>query len=415
MFTEFPTLINLVHATSRNDKSIMIKRKIFGLVCLVLFFPFKQGKAQSDHFAYVVTAVNKGGKAWIALRTLDTRTGAFSGVLMNLRDHEQQGTTPDSSVAAIAYDRKANRLYYAPMNIDQLRYIDLNTMNIFTVPGQYFSKTGKYEFVNAGPINRMVIAPDDFGYTITNDGNHLLRFSTHGSPVLADLGDLIDDPHNKEMTIHSICSNSGGDLVADDAGHLLLVTGSNKVYSVDITSRSTTYLATISGLPQRFTTSGVAVTEDGRQLLVSSSTYPDGNFFIDPETWTSSPAPTTNDLYESADLANSNVLITKTGANADVFIGKNPDNLNRVRIFPNPVLDDLVNVQFNELGPGTYTIQLINAVGKSLIEQKAKITSPAQTEFLHLAHYTAQGFYYVRILDEKNNVVSTQKLVVERW
>jgi hypothetical protein len=32
-----------------------------------------------------------------------------------------------SSVAAIAYDRKANRLYYAPMSIDQL-YIDLTTM-----------------------------------------------------------------------------------------------------------------------------------------------------------------------------------------------------------------------------------------------------------------------------------------------
>ena len=30
----------------------------------------------------------------------------------------------NSSVAAIAYDRKANRLYYAPMSIDQLRYID---------------------------------------------------------------------------------------------------------------------------------------------------------------------------------------------------------------------------------------------------------------------------------------------------
>jgi hypothetical protein len=27
----------------------------------------------------------------------------------------------------------------------------------------------------------------------------------------------------------------------------------------------------------------------------------------------------------------------------------------------------------------------------------------------------AQGIYYIRILDEKNNVVVTQKLVVERW
>jgi hypothetical protein len=393
----------------------MNKRRFFGLIGLGLLIHFNSVRAQSDHFAYVITAENKGGNSWIALRTLDTRTGAYSGVLLNLRDHEQQLATPDSSVAAIAYDRKANRLYYAPMNIDQLRFIDLNTMNIFAVPGQYFSKTGKYEFMNAGPINRMVIAPNDFGYTITNDGTHLLRFTTHGSPVLTDLGDLIDDPQNKEMTIHSICSNSGGDLVADDAGHLILVTGSNKVFRVDLATRITTYLSTISDLPQKFTTSGAAVTDDGKQIIVSSSTYPDGNFFVNPDTWMASAAPITNDLFESADLANSNILITKTGVNAEIFIGKNPDNLNRIRIFPNPVLDDLVSIQFNKLPPGNYTIQLANAVGKTLVEQKAIISQAAQTESLHLAHYTAQGFYYVRILDEKNNIVSIQKLVVERW
>ncbi len=80
----------------------------------------------------------------------------------------------------------------------------------------------------------MVIAPDDYGYTITNDGTHLIRFTTNGSPILTDLGDLQDDPMNKEMTIHSICANSGGDLVADDDGHLYLITGSNKVFKVDI-------------------------------------------------------------------------------------------------------------------------------------------------------------------------------------
>jgi hypothetical protein len=66
-------------------------------------------------------------------------------------------SSPDSSVAAIAYDRKANRLYYAPMNIDQLRYIDLSTMESVAVPEQFFSSAGKYDFRNAGPINRMVI------------------------------------------------------------------------------------------------------------------------------------------------------------------------------------------------------------------------------------------------------------------
>jgi Secretion system C-terminal sorting domain len=385
------------------------------LAIIAIPFLVNSAKGQQDHFAYAVTAVNKGGTEWVALRKLDTRTSEFSSILLNVKDSDPQATTGSSSVAAIAYDWRTNRLYYTSMQIDQLHYIDLSTMKSFTVADQYFSKAARYDLKNDGPINRMVIAPDGYGYTITNDGTHLIRFTTNGSPVLKDQGDLQDDPLNKEMTIHSICANSGGDLVADDAGHLYLITGFNKVFKVDIASRMTSYLGTLSGLPSKFTTSGVAVTEDGKQLLVSSSVYSDAYFLVNPETWHASPAPATHEIFESADLANSNVLITKTGANSGLFISKNPEYLNRIRIFPNPVLDDEVSIQFNELPPGNYTIQLANLLGKKLIEQKAAIIGHGQTEIMHIPAYTLQGFYYIRILDEKNNVVSTQKLVVERW
>jgi hypothetical protein len=394
----------------------MIRTLFFRLLFIMMLLLFNTAKSQPDHFAYAVTAVNKGGTEWVALRKLDTRTGEFSSVLLNVGDNnEQPQPPPGSGVAAIAYDRKTNRLYYAPMNIDQLHYIDLSTMEVFAVSGQYFSKAGKYEFKNAGPINRMVVAPDEYGYTITNDGTHLLRFTTNGSPILTDLGDLIDDPQNKEMTIHSICANSGGDLVADDEGHLYLITGSNKVFKVDIATRMTSYLATVSGLPQKFMTSGVAVTEDGRQLLVTSTVSADAYFLIDPETWNASPSQTTHEMYESADLANSNVLYTKSSANSNLFISKSTEIPNRIRIFPNPVMDDEVSIQFNDLQPGNYTIQLANLLGSSIIKQNAIIAGNTQTEILHIPGSIAQGFYYIRILDEKNNVVGTQKLVVERW
>ena len=386
----------------------------FRLAFITALFPFKSTKGQPDHFAYAITAVSKGGSDWIAVRKLDIRTGEFGRILLNMQDKDPLQSSAGSSVAAIAYDRKANRLYYTPMNSDQLHYIDLSNMESFAVSDQFFSKAGKYDFKNAGPINRMVIAPDGFGYTITNDGTHLIRFTTNGSPTLTDLGDLVDDPLNKEMTIHSICANSGGDLAADDAGHLYLITGTNKVFKVDITTRVTTYLATVSGLPQKFTTSGVAVSEDGKQLFVSSSAYSDAYFFIDPETWNASPAQSTHELYESSDLANSNFLSTNSGSSG-LFISKYPENTSRVRVFPNPVMNDEFSIQFNELRPGSYTIQLVDALGKKLIQQKVMITAITQTEIVHIPHYTAQGFYYIRILDEKNNVAGSQKLAVERW
>ncbi len=387
----------------------------FGLAFITAFFPFNSTKGQPDHFAYAVTAVNKGSSDWVAIRKLDTRTGEFSRILLNMQENSLMQAPAGSSVAAIAYDRKANRLYYTPMNTDQLHYIDLSSMEAFAVSDQFFSKAGKYDFKNAGPINRMVIAPDGFGYTITNDGTHLIRFTTNGSPILTDLGDLVDDPLNKEMTIHSICANSGGDLAADDAGHLYLITGSNKVFRVDIATRVTSYLATVSGLPQKFTTSGVAVSEDGKQLFVSSSAYADAYFFIDPETWNASPAQSGHELYESSDLANSNSLSTNSSGSSGLFVSKYPENPSRIRVFPNPVMNDEFSIQFNELRPGSYTIQLVDALGKKLIQQKVMITAITQTEIVHIPHYTAQGFYYIRILDEKNNVAGSQKLAVERW
>ncbi len=322
--------------------------------------------------------------------------------------------TINNGVAAIAYDRKSNRLYFTPMSTDQLRYIDLNTMQVSADLDLYFSKAGKYDPKFAGPISRMVIAPDDFGYTITNDGTHLIRFSTTGTPVLKDLGDLVDNPLNKEMTVHSPCSNSGGDVIADDAGNLVLVTGSNKVYRVDIATRLTTYLATISGLPAKFTTSGVAVDEEGK-IIISSSLYSDAYFTVDPETWYALPSTGTKEVYGSADLANSNVLHTKSATNSNLFITRSPERLSKFTVFPNPVMEDQFSIQFNELPAGQYTIQLANVFGKKVIDQKVSVAGLKQTETMQIPKFTAQGFYYVYILDANNKVVGTQKLVVERW
>jgi peptidoglycan hydrolase-like protein with peptidoglycan-binding domain len=410
-------------------------RKIlsYRLVLITLLFFFNSVQSQPDRFAYAVTAINKGSSEWTALRKLDTRTGEFSSILLNmtagsgalydLSTHKvvinatgNNSPQPalNSGVAAIAYDRKANRIYYVPMNKDQLHYVELTTMKAFSVTDQSFSKAGNYVFQTASPITRLVIAPDNYGYTITNDGNHLIRFTTNGTPVLTDLGELVDDPLNNEMTIHNACANAGGDLIADDNGHLYLISAGNRVFKLDISTRVTSFLATISGLPQQFTTNGVVVDENGK-LLVSSSVYADAYFIVDPKTWNALPSPPNHPIYASADLANSNVLLTKTKASAVFLLSRSLDKPGKIRVFPNPVLFDEVNIQFNELPPGNYTIQLANVLGRKVIEQKVIITGHNQNEIMRIPGFTAQGFYYIRILNDKNIEVGTQKLAVERW
>jgi Secretion system C-terminal sorting domain len=149
--------------------------------------------------------------------------------------------------------------------------------------------------------------------------------------------------------------------------------------------------------------------------LVTSTVSSDAYFLIDPETWNASRSPTTHEIYESADLANSNVLYSNTSGYSNLFIGKSDENLKKIKIYPNPVMDDIVSLQFNELQPGNYTIQLADVVGRIVMQQKTTIIGNTQTEIMHIPLDATQGFYYIRVLDEKNNQVGTQKLVVERW
>jgi hypothetical protein len=114
--------------------------------------------AQSDRFAYAITDLTQDGIGWNALRKLDLQTGQYSDVLINGTDatrkafdaatKKELALQPDqkwgnlyqspfsTGVAAAAFDRAHNRLYYTPMFVDQLRYIDLKTMQVYHVSGQ---------------------------------------------------------------------------------------------------------------------------------------------------------------------------------------------------------------------------------------------------------------------------------------
>ena len=398
------------------------------ILLISILISFDIAQAQSDNFVYAMTSITKDGMDWVVLRKLNTQTGEFNTLLTNdfskntvlydaLNKTKVEDFTNDtiansfpqlgfgSGVAAIALDKEANRLYFTPMSVDQLRYVDLSTMKIFCVTGQSFSKAGHLAF-HAGTINRMVIAPDGYGYTITNDGNHLFRFTTNGNNTITDLGELTDVPISKE-TIHSECSNGGGDLIADDSGNLILITASNHVFTVNISTRQALFLGAISGLPQKFTTNGAAVDENG-DLLLSSAIYTDGYFSVDTKTWFASPFKAFTENYSSSDLANSNVIATKTSS----FI--KPNNFNKIKVYPNPVSANAFNMQFNNLKAGNYVVQLTDALGAPVHQQNIKLTSVLQTETINISGGNAQGFYFLKVLDENNRIVFTQIMLVAR-
>ena len=79
------------------------------------------------------------------------------------------------------------------------------------------------------------------------------------------------------------------------------------------------------------------------------------------------------------------------------------------------MLFDEVNIQFNDLPTGKYIIELADPLGRKVVKQKIMLTTQSQTVLLQIPTITAQAFYYIRILNDKNALVSTHKLAVERW
>ncbi len=399
--------------------------------------------AQNDHFAYAITDVSKEGSGWNALRRLDLRTGQYSDVLLN-------GTNPQSvvfdaatkkqltlqadakwgnnlhapfttGVAAAAYDRKNNRLYYTPMFVDQLRYIDLRTMKVYYVAGEGFSKQGHMHNDEGRIVTRMVIAPDGYGYAITNDGNNVVRFSTGKKTRIELLGALVDDPSNNGISIHNRCTSFGGDMISDDKGNLFILSARNHVFRVNTDTRVATHVGTISGLTPSFTTNGAVVDGDGN-LLVSSAVDASTYFVVNPRDWSARPYAAVNGIFKSSDLANSNFLAEPkkdpvlSVSNPEPFpdARKNSQSLTyQLGVYPNPVTGDQVTVQFRKVPLGNYVLELTDVLGRSVSQKRITINTENQVQVISLDKSNARGVYMIKVFDSKSQSVYTEKIVVQ--
>jgi hypothetical protein len=213
-----------------------------------------------------------------------------------------QGDKPfATNSAAMAYDKKHERLYYTPMGINQLRYIDLKSGKIYFFENEPF---GRVTGMGDGPnqITRMVIASDGNGYALTNDGRNLIRFTTGKDPVITELGELNDEMADAKASVHSR-NGYGGDMVADANGNLYLIQANRNVFKVNIETRMAKWLGVIKGLPQGFSTNG-AMVEAGSKVIIASSESTVGYFRFDLLTLESEKVSGSPDVFNASDLAN---------------------------------------------------------------------------------------------------------------
>lgn len=395
---------------------------------------------QGDRFAYAITDVQQGGANWSFLRKINLQNGAFSEVLLNGTDAsflafnattKKQFETPlqdarfgtytnaafATGVAALAYDKKNNRLYYTPMFIDQLRYIDLKTMKVYYVTDREFTGKPVKSSDQGNIVTRMVIASDGYGYAMTNDATQLIRFTTGKNLSITDLGTIADDQANKGVSIHNSCSSYGGDIIADDAGNLFVFSARNQVFKINLETKVATHLGTISGLPNGFTVNGAAVTNDNK-VLVSSAMLASSYFTVDMRSLSATPYTIAGTVWQSSDLANGNLLNTGTQAKGNTveLISRNTEPNSgdgKIAIYPNPVTNNQFAIQFNELEAGQYTIQVTDVMGRQVLQQIVSVAGEKQTQTVRLNASSSKGVYLVKVTDHANRSVYNTKIVVQ--
>ncbi|MEO7530363.1 MAG: T9SS type A sorting domain-containing protein, partial [Sediminibacterium sp.] len=341
------------------------------------------------------------------------------------KDEDEQTKLPlGGSVACLAFDAKSNRLFYVPLQLSELRYMDLKESDpSFTcLTNQSINLLhGKDDVANQ--ITRMAIGADGFGYALSNDGEHLIKFTTQGTPVIQDLGVLIDNPKNP-VFVRSSCTSWGGDMVAGADGNLYLIALHNHVFKISMPSKKCDYIGTIKNLPEEFTSNGASVDENGELLISCGTTYGKKFSPVYKVKWPSLEATAVdmhiNNLGNISDMASSNLLFQKATKAVENSVSFNQTididvvNTPGISIFPNPINHGRFQVRTSNLKEkGEYRMILLDVNGKAIIEAKMNLNAKVNTNSFTIPAQHAKGVYFVQIADVFNRTIYSQQLIVE--
>ena len=399
--------------------------------------------AQTENKGYAITGDGNKDFMWMNIRQIDLSTGRvtktifqhsktnFSMLNVDTKKSVDQTAFADgniynpsqyptaSFVAAAAYDRRSDKLFFIPMRIGELRWMNVNVKNdapefySVSIPG-YLPSIGGEE---ANNITRMVLASDGNGYAVTNDGSHFYKFTTGKKPLITDLGGLVDAEENKNLSVHNKCSSWGGDMVADAYGKLYIISATKNVFVVDVNSRITTFKGTITGLPGNYSTNGAAVDANGNVVLSSATAF-EGYFKMSITDLAAKKIEGSDMVYNSSDLASGNLLFQKEADQArnaslsKLIPVKANNDLSQNSIYPNPVVSNVFNVLLDGKQQGAYNVIISDLAGRALQTIKVGLSKGQQSQQVALKNRPVKGTYIVKVMDEKNNEILSDKVII---
>ena len=393
--------------------------------------------AQKNNRTYAITGKSGNNFFWADIKEIDIKSGKVLRTIFDagktsftakvIDGNQARIQTPvnlkptELGVAACALDSKNNRLYFAPMHFADIRFLDLGSKEAsFTVVKKNVISVNSSNVAyqpEENQITRMVIAEDGFGYALTNDANHLIRFSTGRSASVEDLGNLVDAESNNGLSIHNKCTSWGGDMLADAFGKLVIISANHNVFTVEVNSRVATFAGTITGLPANYTTNGAVVNSDGDIVLCSANVF-EGLYKCNFKDLKAIGIPNVDKTFNASDLANGNFLLQKEADATNKFdLTKftlpSFESASDAKVFPNPVTGSQFNVFFEGQKPGRYNMLFTDLAGRTISSKIITISRGNQVEICNLLPKTAKGTYLLKVLNENKQLAFSEKIIVQ--
>ena len=396
----------------------MLKRKVVTAICVFSAFT---GIAQNNRMIYA-TSSKGDGLPWFDIRRIDTEKGNNADYLLNYTSSKNQTQqrvegSPQTPVllAAAAMDRSGKKLFFIPMHQAELRWMDAGNQNASYT---YLKSPvlSQLNFKEEGhQITRMAVAADGNGYALSNDGHHLIQFTTGSRPLLTDLGSINDLVSGSSISVHTKCTSWGGDLIATTDGMLMLFSMYGNVFQIDPLKRTAIYIGKVEGLPENFTINGTAVDASGN-IVVGCSMKNQRLYKVDLKTLRVIPEEQTSDVkINASDLASMNLAVNPFNKNTTFnWIGQENQaaGIASVLVYPNPSFKNQFRVNFEGLSTGIHTIQLTDLSGRILFSKKIEVIAASQTEQIEIGANYTKGMYLIQVLNQNSRSVHNGKVML---
>jgi hypothetical protein len=429
----------------------MQKRTLLSVILLFLFFA---GFSQNNkHRAFAITGQAQANFNWTDIRSIQLNSGDVSEVIyesgitkfifknastqrvidkiilrgnpafvmtanMKFSGRQMELLNPTPTFlksAALAYDQRHDKLFFASMHTGSLAWIDLKEQSetpLFYTIDQLLVNNDNYQD-EALNITRMAMGADGNGYAITNDGSQVVRFTTGNKIKISNLGGLIDAASNNGVSIQNKCTSWGGDIVGDVSGKLFLFSAAQNVFEIDLSNMVATYKGRIQNLPAIFSLNGAAVDEND-QVMVSSANSFEGFYKINMDDLTATKLNTHGQVFNASDLASSYLLgHTKQKTGTAILSPREIIGNKFISVYPNPVNTGTIKIGFEKMDPGKYQIALTDLQGRLIESKTANILYKGQIENFTLKTKPVKGIYMIKITDSGNQNIYSDKLVVE--